>query len=131
MVVSIKYMNMNSTCFFFLLEKEMATHSGTLAWKIPWVEKPGRLQSMGSQRVGHDWATSLHFTSFYRTTEITHVSHFFSIRQYCSDCTLANTKQTMEKGKHGFRVPLLHLWALRTWHIKVSTSYGNGENFIK
>ena len=37
-----------------LLEKEMATHSGTLAWKIPWTEKPGRSQSMGSQRVGHD-----------------------------------------------------------------------------
>ena len=36
------------------LEKEKATHSGTLAWKIPWTEKPGRLQSMGSQRVGHD-----------------------------------------------------------------------------
>ena len=37
-----------------LLEKEMATHSSTLAWKIPWMEKPGRLQSMGSQRVGKD-----------------------------------------------------------------------------
>ena len=36
------------------LEKEMATHSSTLAWKIPWVEEPGRLQSMGLQRVGHD-----------------------------------------------------------------------------
>jgi len=36
------------------LEKEMATHSCTLAWKIPWTEKPGRLQSMGLQRVGHD-----------------------------------------------------------------------------
>ena len=36
------------------LEKEMATHSGTLAWKSPWTEEPGRLQSMGSQRVGHD-----------------------------------------------------------------------------
>ena len=36
------------------LEKEMATHSRTLAWKIPWTEKPGRLQSMGLQRVGHD-----------------------------------------------------------------------------
>ena len=43
------------------LEKEMATHSSTLAWKIPWTEKPGRLQSMGSQRVGHNWITSLHF----------------------------------------------------------------------
>ena len=36
------------------LEKEMATHSNTLAWKIPWTEEPSRLQSMGSQRVGHD-----------------------------------------------------------------------------
>ena len=41
------------------LEKEMAIHSSTLAWKIPWMEEPGRLQSMGSQRAGHDWATSL------------------------------------------------------------------------
>ena len=40
------------------LEKEMAIHFSTIAWKIPWTEKPGRLQSMGSQRVGHDWATS-------------------------------------------------------------------------
>ena len=36
------------------LEKEMATHSSTLAWRIPWKEEPGRLQSIGSQRVGHD-----------------------------------------------------------------------------
>ena len=36
------------------LEKEMATHSSTFAWKIPWTEEPGRLQSMGSQRVGHN-----------------------------------------------------------------------------
>ena len=36
------------------LEEEMATHSSTLAWKIPWTEEPGRLQSMGLQRVGHD-----------------------------------------------------------------------------
>ena len=36
------------------LEKEMATHSSTLAWKVPWTEEPGMLQSMGSQRVGHN-----------------------------------------------------------------------------
>ena len=41
------------------LEKEMATHSSILAWRIPWTEEPGGLQSMGSQRVGHNWATSL------------------------------------------------------------------------
>ena len=39
------------------LEKEMATHSGILAWKIPWTEEPGGLQSIGSQRIGHDLAT--------------------------------------------------------------------------
>ena len=38
---------------------EMATHSSILAWKIQWMEEPGRLQSMGSQGVGHDWMTSL------------------------------------------------------------------------
>ena len=50
------------------LEKEMATDSSTLAWKIPWTREPGRLQSMGSQRVRHDWATSLsfHFHSAYK-----------------------------------------------------------------
>ena len=40
------------------LEKEMATHSSAIAWKIPWTEEPGRLKSMGSQRVGHDQHTS-------------------------------------------------------------------------
>ena len=41
------------------LEKERVTHSGTLAWKIPWMEEPGQLQSMQLQRVRHDWAISL------------------------------------------------------------------------
>ena len=40
----------------FFLEKEMATHSSVLAWRIPWTEKLGRLQSMGLHRVGHDWS---------------------------------------------------------------------------
>ena len=46
-------------------EKAMASHSSTVAWKIPWMEEPGRLQSMRSLRVGHDCATSLslHLTS--------------------------------------------------------------------
>ena len=42
----------------------MAPHSGTLAWKIPWAEEPGGLQSMGSWSVGHDWATSLSLFTF-------------------------------------------------------------------
>ena len=46
------------------MEKTMAAHSSTLAWKIPWMEEPGRLQSMGSRRVRHDWATSLSLFPF-------------------------------------------------------------------
>ena len=46
------------------LEKAMAPHSSTLAWKIPWTEEPDRLQSMGSQRVRHDWATSISLFTF-------------------------------------------------------------------
>ena len=46
------------------LEKAMAAHSSTLAWKIPWTVEPGRRQSMGSLRVGHDWATSLSLFTF-------------------------------------------------------------------
>ena len=45
-------------------EKAMAPHSSTLAWKIPWTEEPGRLQSMRSLRVGHDWTTSLSLFTF-------------------------------------------------------------------
>ena len=43
------------------LEKEMAAHSSTLAWKIPWMEEPVRLQSIWSQGIGHNWATSLYY----------------------------------------------------------------------
>ena len=43
------------------LEKEMATHCSTLAWRLPWIEELGRLQSMGSQRDGHDRETNFHF----------------------------------------------------------------------
>ena len=46
------------------MEKAMAAHSSTLAWKIPWAEEPGGLQSMGSLRIGHDWATSLSLFTF-------------------------------------------------------------------
>ena len=47
------------------LEKEMATHSSTFAWKTLWLEEPGRLQSMGSQSIGHDWETS--FSLYFQT----------------------------------------------------------------
>ena len=50
-------MCVQSLCREDPLEKEMATHSSILAWRIPWTEEPGGLQSMGSQRVGHDRVT--------------------------------------------------------------------------
>ena len=57
-------------------ENTMAPHSSTLAWKIPWAEKPGRLQSMGSLRVGHNWAillslfTLIHWRRKWKTTPV-------------------------------------------------------------
>ena len=57
------------------LEKEMAINSSTIAWKIPWTEEPGRLQSMGSQRVGHDRATSLSFLSIQYMLEMGMATH--------------------------------------------------------
>ena len=64
------------------LEKDMATHSSTLTWKIPWTEEPGRLQSMGSQRVGHDRGTQCLLSELTRNgqsmwTELSFLSQTF------------------------------------------------------
>ena len=56
----VKYWRM----LVWMMEKAVAPHSSTLAWKIPWTEEPGGLQSMGLLRVGHDWATSLSLSTF-------------------------------------------------------------------
>ena len=57
----IKIVGRNINNLIYAVEKAMATHSSTLAWKIPWVEEPGRLQSMGSLRVGHDFTFTFSF----------------------------------------------------------------------
>ena len=57
------------------LEKEMAVHSSILAWRIPWTEDPGGLQSIGSQRVWHDWVTNTHTHTVYTHTHI-YVQYF-------------------------------------------------------
>ena len=78
-----------------LLEREMAPHSSVLAWKIPWMEEPGRLQPMGSQRVRHDWATSLshiHICSWFVHAQKDKLETFLSwgcylwlkVTQYCT-----------------------------------------------
>ena len=62
------------------LEKEMATHSGTLACKISWTEEPGRLQSMGSQRVGHDFPTNQEQVGTRTPTQIWGVLIFLTLK---------------------------------------------------
>ena len=61
-VISDKSRNKQNTGH--IREQAMAPHSSTVAWKIPWMEEPGGLQSMGSLRVGHDWANSLSLSTF-------------------------------------------------------------------
>ena len=63
MLLQMAYFNSYEWVVFYL-EKAVAPHSSTLAWRIPWTEEPGRLQSMGSLGVGHDWATSLSLFTF-------------------------------------------------------------------
>ena len=60
----VSHKNKQTQTLVAKVEKAMAPHSSTLAWKIPWTEEPGRLQSMGSLRVGHGWATSLSLFTF-------------------------------------------------------------------
>ena len=64
------------------LEKEMAPHSSILAWEIPWTEKPGGLQSMGLQRVGHSWATEQAQTSNYIKTFLIYEFGLIYFAQY-------------------------------------------------
>ena len=62
-----------------LLEKEMATHTSILAWKIPWMVEPGRLQSMGSQRVGQYWATLTHSLCRFLGSSLTFYFYFLAL----------------------------------------------------
>ena len=65
-----------------LLEKEMATHSSILAWKIPWTEEPDRLQSIGSQSVGHDWLTSLSLSTHLKDSTTEKHSHRWQEKEW-------------------------------------------------
>ena len=84
------------------LENEMAIHSSTPAWKIPWTEEPDRLQSRGLQRVGHDWATSLHFTLWVYKGYGTEVS-FDNDKGQKTKRTVPITKGTRDDDGHKVR----------------------------
>ena len=79
-------------------KEEMATHSSILAWKIPWTEKPGGLQSVGSQRVGHDWSDLACSMCWFLWGEKKNVGNKCSIlEQWNYDTALGQTSQPLSK----------------------------------
>ena len=107
-----------SLCWEDPLEKEMATHSSTLAWKVPWTEEPGRLQSMGSQRVGHDWATLLIYSGrrTHKGTSESHWDYEAEIRVHEAESTGVLASEFGRKGhfieKSSRILHLIHLASL-------------------
>ena len=88
------------------LEKEMAIHSSTIAWKSPWTEEPGRLQSTGSQRVEHDWATSLWSFSLLLLSPLCHFPSYsfsFFLHMQLSTIFLSSFTLRMNILNHIFR----------------------------
>ena len=88
----------------------MAPHSSTLAWKIPWTEEPVRLQSMGSLRVGHDWATSLSLFTFMHWRRKWQPTPVFLPGEsqgwgYNNTCTYFNIPLFYSLGKFQFFIP--------------------------
>ena len=105
------------------LEKEMATHSIILAWQIPWMEGPGRLQSMWSQRVGHNWATNT-FTSILQSKHLhsidfkpslvsrsDYVSVIRSFNRYTSNFCASVIHQAKSMSQITDQVPWTWVWA--------------------
>ena len=115
-LTSIHSLGILQSCYDCLIvsesEKAMAPHSSTLAWKIPWTEKPGRLQSMGSLRVGHDWAASL---------------SLFTFMHWRRKCQLAPVFLPGESQGRGSLVGC-RLWG-RTWLKRLSSS-SNSRDFF-
>ena len=91
-----------------LLEKWMATHSSILAWKISWTEEPGRLQSMGSQRVWNDWVTSLSLTSEYKTHQNSPGLNYLQISYYMG--TLASSFLKLRYNLHTIKFYLFYMY---------------------
>ena len=103
------------------LEKEMAIHSSTLAWKIPWLEEPNRLQSMGSQRVRHDRATSLHYIYIY-----THIYKYNGIPLIHKN-NFAATRMDLETIILSEVSPKKHKYDREAWHAAIHGSQRVGH----
>ena len=92
---------MKLRCVLLGTEKAMASHSSTLAWKIPWMEESGRLQSMGLLRIGHNWATSLSLFSFTHWRRKWQPTPVFllgeSQRQWAPVCGVAQSRTRLKR----------------------------------
>ena len=95
-------------------EKAMTPHSSTLAWKIPWTEEPGRLLSMGSHRVGHDWATSLSLSLFFTAEALGKPS---CIIRYQLSNSVATRRAVTILFSFILAKKLLKFWAYYLWQI--------------
>ena len=103
-----------------LLEKEMATHSSILVWRILWTEEPGRLQSMGSQRVRHDWATSLSLSDILLTSPLPHSSLSHLLHLYVKwESGRLPSSAILSKGSLD--------WILRAWNMLWRVSRDNND----
>ena len=97
----------------------MTTHSSILAWKIPWTEEPGRLQAMGSQRVRHDWETSLSFF-FLGKHKMTGLKSLFPLHDWHLEFLISSYSFYKQMNKHDslfffFYLPFLNLLKVKWW----------------
>ena len=95
------------------LEEELATHSSILAWRIPWTEEPGRLQSMGSQRVRHDWATfTFGCSQGTRVTTFSSVTTGHTQNPLKKELLKVRSASTWSAGalRHGIDGATIHCW---------------------
>ena len=112
------------------LEKEMATHSSVLAWRIPWTEEPDGLQSMGLQRVGHNWATNTH-TQTGKQLEIQFLScaSCISSAQKLHTASSSHTRQCQRKILPSWQKVLLDSIILKHFPI-TSPSHANAPHYF-
>ena len=107
------------------LEKQMATHSSILAWKIPWTKEPSGLQSIGLQRVRHDWVTNTFtFSSFTGTTALS-LSHMFMLQNSEKDSTSIPGPRRQRTCSHSVPGVILdkrqHWNVNRAWRISIAS----------
>ena len=88
------------------LEEGMATHSSILAWRIPWTQEPGGLQSMASQKVGHSWMTK-HSTQLEQNRDVLECAelHFWNREQKCGNCRGTGLCRKVTKSESGSSLP--------------------------